>query len=528
MLFTDGTYFVFLIAVFFAYWLVANRLRWRIGLLIAASALFYWINAGRALALLVAISVIDFTTTRWMARVTGKAKRRWLLAVSLTVDIGALAFFKYANFFIESAASGAHAIGISATAPHLNVIAPLGISFFIFQSLAYVIDVYRNDGQPAKSYVDYFAFVAFFPTIIAGPILRSRDLLHKLRERVALDNTIGAQALFLIAVGLTKKIAIADYLSANLVERVFDFPERFSSLEVLAAIYGYALQIYADFSGYSDIAIGSALLLGFRLPTNFNAPYRAANLPEFWRRWHLSLSTWLRDYVFFSIAGKRARNAALLYGGLVVTMLVGGLWHGPTWTFVIWGLLHGLGLVVARLWEKARKRSGLARPESRWPRWLAMLLTFHFVCFAWIFFRAESFTEAVAVLKQLTALSIDTANLAAPVVGIMALGFASHFWPDRLWDSSQTLFARMPAPVQASLLFALAVGLYFVASSDFVPFIYSRFWSCKELATSPDHSESVTEPPRRSGFLIACRQAFAARQLRLKVILSQARRRGRL
>ena len=475
MLFTNGTYYVFLIAVFFAYWAAADRTRWRIGLLVAASALFYWINAGRAIALLVAISVVDFTTTRLMARATGNRQRRLLLAVSLVTDIGALCFFKYANFFLESAAGAASAVGLHATAPHLNVIAPLGISFFIFQSLAYVIDVYRKDSEPARHYLDYFAFVAFFPTILAGPILRARDLLQRLRERVTLDNAAGAQALFLIAIGLIKKIAIADYLSANFVERVFDFPERFSSLEVLAAVYGYALQIYADFSGYSDIAIGSALLLGLRLPANFNAPYRAANLPEFWRRWHISLSTWLRDYVFFSVVGKRARNVGLMYGGLVVTMLVGGLWHGPTWAFVIWGLLHGVGLVVARVWEKARKRFGFAAGESRWPRVVAALLTFHFVCFAWIFFRAESPAAAFGVLRQLAAFSIDTANLAAPVAGIIALGFAAHFLPERLWHSSQSLFARMPAAVQASLLVALGVGLYFVASSDFVPFIYSRF-----------------------------------------------------
>lgn len=474
MLLTNGTYFVFLIAIFFVYWAV-SRARWRIGLLVAASALFYWINAGRALALLVVIAAIDFTTTRWMARCESKTARRLLLTVSLVADIGALAFFKYANFFMAAAANAATTAGIQTTAPHLDLVAPLGISFFIFQSLAYVIDVYRKDTEPAKSYLDYFAFVAFFPTIIAGPILRARDLLNRLRERVTLDNAAGAQALFLIAIGLTKKIAIADYLSANLVERVFDFPERFSSLEVLAAVYGYALQIYADFSGYSDIAIGSALLLGFRLPANFNAPYRAANLPEFWRRWHISLSTWLRDYIFFSLAGKRARSLGVMYGGLVVTMLIGGLWHGPTWTFVIWGLLHGVGLVVARLWEKARKRYGFGEAGARARRVLAMFVTFHFVCFAWIFFRAESLDAALGVLKQLAACSVDTANLAAPVVGVMALGFAAHFLPDRLWHRSQSLFERLPALAQASLLSGLAVGLYFVASSDFVPFIYSRF-----------------------------------------------------
>ena len=475
MLFTNGTFFVFLIAVFFAYWIAANRTQWRIALLFAVSALFYWINAGRALLLLLVIAAIDFTTTRLMARTGSQRRRRFLLAASLTTDIGALCFFKYANFFMESAAGAARAAGINRAAPHLDIVVPLGISFFVFQSLAYVIDVYRRDTEPARSFLDYFAFVAFFPTIVAGPILRARDLLHRLRERVTLDNAAGAQALFLIALGLTKKIAIADYLSANLVERVFDFPERFSSLEVLAAVYGYAVQIYADFSGYSDIAIGSALLLGFRLPANFNSPYCAANLPEFWRRWHISLSTWLRDYIFFSVAGRRTRGGALLYGGLVVTMLVGGLWHGPTWTFVIWGLLHGVGLAGFRLFDSVRKRFRFARHDSWWVRGLATLATFHFVCFAWIFFRAESFERAVGMLRQLRSVGVDTANLAAPVVVLIVLGLAAHFLPERLVQSSQTLFARIPSLAQASLLFALAVGLYFVASSDFVPFIYSRF-----------------------------------------------------
>src|SRR5436853_2354536 len=199
MLFTNGTYFVFLIAVFFVYWIAANRARWRVGLIVAASALFYWINAGRAIALLVIISAIDFTTTRLMRQAITKRQRRLLLAVSLIADIGALCFFKYVNFFLESLASAASAVGLPATAPHLNIIAPLGISFFIFQSLAYVIDVYRKDSEPAERYLDYFAFVAFFPTILAGPFLRPRDLLHGLRERVTLRNTAGAQALFLIA-----------------------------------------------------------------------------------------------------------------------------------------------------------------------------------------------------------------------------------------------------------------------------------------------------------------------------------------
>lgn len=475
MLFTNGVYFVFLIAAFFVYWMIARRAGWRIMFLALASCFIYWQGAGRALLLLVAVSAIDYSITRLMARSETKRSRKLLLTTSLVIDIGALCVFKYANFFIESVASAASSFGVSISPAPVNIIAPIGISFFIFQSVAYVIDVYRKDVEPAGSYADYLAFVSFFPTIVAGPILRARQLLPQLRKPVTLDPGMGGQALFLIAIGLIKKFAIADYLSANLVDRVFDFPERFSSPEVLAAIYGYALEIYADFSGYSDIAIGSAMLFGFRLPANFDAPYAAVDLPDFWRRWHISLSTWLRDYVFFAFVGKRARKTSVLYCGLIVTMVVGGLWHGPTWTFVLWGLLHGTGLVVVRAFANWRKRFGFVKRNNAWSRAIGIFITFQFVCLAWVFFRAETLERAFALLRQLTALQMDTANLAAPVVLIIALGFAAHFLPDRSWQSLQKGFIRLPALAQACLLFALAIGLYFVASSDVVPFIYSRF-----------------------------------------------------
>lgn len=475
MPFNDGKYFIFLIAVFFAYWLIASRANRRVIFLTLASCLIYWLGAGNALLLLIAVTAIDFSIARLMVRTESPRKRKLLLSVSLATDIGALCFFKYANFFIESAASGLSLLGINVTTAPLNVLAPIGVSFFIFQSVAYVMDVYRKDAEPAASYLDYLAFISFFPTIVAGPIVRARQLLPQLRKPLTLDAMAGGQALFLISIGLIKKFAIADYLGANLVDRVFDFPERFSSFEVLAAIYGYALEIYADFSGYSDIATGSALLLGFRLPENFNSPYRAIDLPDFWRRWHISLSAWLRDYLFFAIVGKRARSRAALYCGLIVTMLVGGLWHGPTWTFVLWGLLHGAGLVIARAFATARKRFGLAKRNNLWSRFVGMFITFHFVCFAWVFFRAETVERAATLFAQLAAFSFDTANLAAPVALIILIGFVSHFLPDRLWEASQKGFIRLPSFAQACFLFALAIGLYFIASSDIVPFIYSRF-----------------------------------------------------
>ena len=475
MLFTNGTYYVFLIAVFFVYWAIAERSRLRIGFLLFVNCSFYLVVGGRALSLLLAVSAIDFTTTRLMFRSADRTSRRRFLLISLTINVGVLCVFKYANFFIESASSALSPFGFALSSSPLNIVAPIGISFFIFQSLAYVIDVYRKDAEPAHNYLEYLTFVSFFPTIVAGPILRARHLLPQLRARLALDNATGGQALFLIAIGLIKKIAIADYLSANLVDRVFDFPERFSSLEVLAAIYGYALQIYADFSGYSDIAIGSAMLLGFKLPVNFNAPYRAVDLPDFWRRWHISLSTWLRDYVFFSISGARARNVTVLYAGLVVTMLVGGLWHGPAWTFVLWGLLHGVGLAATRAWTGFRKKAGLTKRDTRLARLASVVITFHFVCFAWVFFRAETVSGGFSVLRQLLTLSIDTSNFGLPLALLIAGGLAVHWLPDGLFQIALNGFVRLPAPAQACVLFVLAMGLYSVASSDVVPFIYSRF-----------------------------------------------------
>ena len=377
MQFTSTIYFIFLIAVFFIFWL--TKPKWRIGLLLLVSGFFYAQAGSKPLILLGAIATSDFLLARLIQRSEQPHTRKLLLFTSLLMDVGTLCFFKYAGFFA------------------LNVLVPLGLSFFIFQSIAYVVDVYRKTTAPARNLLEYCAFLSFFPSIVAGPINRTKQLLPQLRHSVPLTAEQGGQALFLIALGLTKKIAIADYLRTNFVDRVFDFPERYSSVEMLAAIYGYAMQIYADFSGYSDIAIGSALLLGIVLPMNFNAPYRAQDLPEFWRRWHITLSTWLRDYVFFSITSLRKRSTALLYVGLIVTMLLGGIWHGAAWTFVSWGLLHGIGLAVMRGVETLRKRFGWQTTNSIWSNAGAVFVTFHFVCLTWIFFRAESFPQAFAV-----------------------------------------------------------------------------------------------------------------------------------
>jgi D-alanyl-lipoteichoic acid acyltransferase DltB (MBOAT superfamily) len=527
---TDGSYFIFLIAVFFAYLVVVDRVRWRVWLLVAASYLFYSRAGAVPVAILFLVSTVNYALARlmgpvqpahgidaallnhepasagssrfaplrhwvkhplWKRETQAKAQsRKVLLIVIVIIDAGTLCTFKYLDFFLENAAAAIAFAGIKLP-PALNLIVPLGISFFIFQNIAYVVDVYRGDEEPAGNFPDYVAFVAFFPTILAGPILRARDLLPQLRGRIDLDAECGGRALFLIAIGLIKKIAIADYLSANLVDRVFDFPDRFSSVEALAAVYAYALQIYADFSGYSDIAIGSALLLGFKLPENFDAPYRARNLAEFWRRWHISLSTWLRDYVFFTIAGRGLRGGAVLYVSLIATMLLGGLWHGAAWNFVVWGLLHGIGLAAVRGMERWRKHrreaNGLrSRPLLDAIRAraaalagvrgaIAVLVTFHFVCLTWVFFRADGVAQGWMLLRTIGNGTWSAQNLPATTLAVMALGFVSHFIPNRLLASTRNGFVRLPAVAQAAILFGLCVGLYAVASTDVMPFIYARF-----------------------------------------------------
>jgi D-alanyl-lipoteichoic acid acyltransferase DltB (MBOAT superfamily) len=469
MLFTQGNYFLFLLAVFFAYWLIAQRVQWRIVFLLAASYGFYAASSWQSVLLLFAVSTIDYCTTRLMHASENTRTRKLLLAVSLTTDVAVLCIFKYANFFLSNTSKlfGWHA-------PTLRLLVPLGLSFFIFQSLAYVVDSYRRYAEPAHNYLEYLSFIAFFPTLVAGPILRASQFLPQLRQPLTFSAEQGGQALALIALGLLKKIAVADYLSVNLVERVFDFPERYSSLEVLIGVYGYALQVYADFSGYSDIAIGSAMLLGFTLPENFNLPYRATDLPDFWRRWHISLSTWLRDYVFFSIAGARPRNVKMLYAASLLTMLIGGLWHGAAWTFIVWGLLHGVGLVVVRWWQNQKSLAQTFR-ASRWATAINVFLTFHFICLTWIFFRAETLAQAWHILRQITQGSADFTNLNAALLVLIAGGLLMHWLPQGIWTTTQRGFTRLPAPAQALLLFGLSLGLYAVASSDVAPFIYTRF-----------------------------------------------------
>ncbi|HEU4733706.1 MAG TPA: MBOAT family O-acyltransferase [Kofleriaceae bacterium] len=337
----------------------ATRLLGRVVILVVASALFYhaWAAAMPGpyrylLALLLGTIVLDYYLGLWIERTEHPARRKALVIVSLCSNLGVLVFFKYTDFFARDVLH----LGIQP----LHLILPAGISFHTFQSLSYTIDVYRRQLRATRSVISFATFVLFFPQLVAGPIVRAQDLLPQLAELPPLELSAATAGLFRIVVGLFKKIALADTLALALVDRVFEAPERFSALEVIAGVYAYALQIYLDFSAYSDIAIGSAQVLGFHLPENFRTPYRSANLQEFWRRWHISLSTWLRDYLYITLGGSQGAPWRT-YVNLIATMVLGGLWHGASWAFIVWGALHGAGLAVTRYFQRTARDEATAR-----------------------------------------------------------------------------------------------------------------------------------------------------------------------
>jgi len=406
------------------------------------------------LVLIPAVSTCDFFLGCGLQSSRNATVRRALVAASIVMNIGLLAMLRYA--------------------PGSSLALPLTLSFYVFQALTYTIYLYRGDAKGTKSYLAHLAAVSFFPTTLAGPITRVSSLIDQFEKRKPLHPADGGRALFLIAMGLVKKLLIADYLSSNLVNRVFDFPTLYTGAETLIAVYAYALQIYYDFSGYTDIALGSALLLGIKLPPNFNRPYAAQNIADFWRRWHISLSNWLRDYLYFSLPGKRTK--IFTYVNLVVTMVIGGLWHGANWNFVIWGALHGLGLVFVRLWQT---RFGTAKaevgPHSAFWHYASIILTFHYVTFAWIFFRAPSFDIALAILGRIASLTVSFANISGPLALVLLMAAIAHYVRKKWYDWSLAQYIRAPFYAQAAVLAMLELGLQNAGQSGAAPFIYSKF-----------------------------------------------------
>jgi len=449
----------------------------RIVYVILFSLYFYYKSSGIYFLLLIFAATSDFLIAQGIYRVRSRAAKRWLVVLSVMVNLGMLGYFKYTNFLVDIA----NQMFGQGFLQFQNIFLPVGISFFVFQSMSYTIDIYRRQLTPLTCWLDYFFYLSFFPQLVAGPIVRARDFIPQIRQNpLRVTREMFGRGLFLIMTGLVKKAVISDYISVNFVDRVFDNPMLYSGFENLMGVYGYALQIYCDFSGYSDMAIGIALLLGFRFPKNFDSPYKSATITEFWRRWHISLSTWLKDYLYISLGGNR-KGRFRTYVNLVVTMLLGGLWHGAAPRFVLWGGFHGLLLALHKFLMRLfpRMKATGADMKRGW-RIAGIFVTFHLVCLGWIFFRARDVGTGADILEQVFT-NFDISLIPNIITGyweifaMMLVGYVAHFTPRRLQERACDAVIRNPLAVNALLIVVIIWVVMQVKSADIQPFIYFQF-----------------------------------------------------
>lgn len=528
MLFNTAKFLRLFMIFYFIYILSRNFFRLRIVVTAAFSIYFYYLCSEKYFVLLLLSSIVDYTLGYFMHNENSALKRKIYLWFSVIVNLTFLGYFKYTNFIIGNYNDlfGGHL-------SFFDVILPVGISFYTFQSISYIIEIYRKEITPTKSYLDYLFFVSFFPQLVAGPIVRAKDFLPQIYQKLNITKQDVSYALFLIIGGLIKKTVISDYISINFVDRVFDAPNSYTPFENLMAAYGYTIQIYCDFSGYSDMAIGIAMLLGFKLPTNFRTPYKSVSITEFWRRWHISLSTWLRDFLYISVGGNRHGSfagflfPALFFFGLIVwgihfsptsnvpliisvtglvvftltfvlskdrertmftnvnlltTMLLGGLWHGASLRFIVWGALHGIALAVHKIWMEffPSRKEGKTVSGGIWT-FFSVLLTFHFVAFCWIFFRAKDFAFALDLINNISKVTFEPEQWQAIIMGyrnvfiLMAIGYGWHFLPDSISEAMKKAFEKSPMVVKGILLGLVMWLVYAAASAGPQPFIYFQF-----------------------------------------------------
>ncbi len=414
MLFNSIDFMIFLPIVFILYWFVIYRnLKLQNLLIVAASYVFYGWWDWRFLSLILFSTIVDYTVGLKLQNEERKTARKALLWTSILVNLGFLGFFKYYNFFLDNFIAAFSFFGTKINSNSLDIILPVGISFYTFQTLSYTIDIYNKKLKPTKDFIAFAAFVSFFPQLVAGPIERARNLLPQFYHNRTFEYAMFSKGMKLIVVGFFMKLVVADR-AAIYVNAVYNNVDNHEGLSFIAATIFFAFQIYGDFAGYSLIAIGTARLFGFNLMTNFNRPYFAASVGEFWKRWHISLSTWFRDYLYIPLGGNRVTYPRWLYN-IFITFLVSGLWHGANWTFVIWGALNGIYLIIEAALFKSRKRNIIN-----------VLLTFVLICFSWIFFRANNVYDAFDVIHSILTnpgkLFIpDDADVVAPVFAVIAI-----------------------------------------------------------------------------------------------------------
>ncbi|AWM15251.1 MBOAT family protein [Flavobacterium sediminis] len=470
LLFNSGLFLGMFLVFYFIYILSRKTHYFRITYVVLFSLFFYYKSSGHYFWLLIFSSVVDYSLSRLIFAESRQSYRKLYLVISLVINLGLLAYFKYTNFFIDNLnmLSDGHIA-------FADIVLPVGISFYTFQTLSYTIDVYRKELEPTKSFIDFLFFVSFFPQLVAGPIVRASDFIPQIYQKLNLTKEDFNKALFLIIGGLIKKAVISDYISVNFVDRVFDAPNSYTAFENLMASYGYAIQIYCDFSGYSDMAIGLALLMGFTLPPNFRTPYQSASITEFWRRWHISLSSWLRDYLYISMGGNR-KGKFRTYFNLFMTMFLGGLWHGANWKFVFWGVLHGLVLAVERYFGQFIKL-----PKTIWIKSIQVVLTFHFVVFCWLFFRAKDFGTAFQIAENISKLQFNWEQWSTMILAyrnvfvLLAFGFIWHFLPEKWMQYNEQLFGKLPFWAKAIFLGFVFWVVYATAAEGTQPFIYFQF-----------------------------------------------------
>ncbi|MCC6424549.1 MAG: MBOAT family protein [Phycisphaerales bacterium] len=459
--------FVSLFAITFAvYWAVKEH-RLRMGVVVIASIVFYATWNPWLIFVLLGSTSVDFFIALKLEKTPSARRRKVLMIVSIAINLGILAFFKYGNFLIHSADSVFSMLGIPLAAPAYGIILPLGISFYTFEAISYIVEVYQGKTKAVRDWLDYLLYILFFPHLIAGPIVRPHHFLPQIKQKKTFDFDrlqFGAQ---LFMMGLIKKAVIADNLSI-IVDPVFATPGQYGSTAIWLAVLGYSAQIYCDFSGYTDMAIGVAHTLGFKLPNNFNMPYFASNIAEFWGRWHISLSTWLRDYLYIPLGGNR-QGKWKTYRNLMITMVLGGLWHGAAWTFVAWGFYHGLLLVIHRAWRKSKRRIAGLVP-------LSVAFTFLCTCVGWVLFRAQTFSDAWLIIKRMfkpfegKALTANEVRITLTALGVLLVAHLIG-----TFVNIKKIERRLAAPILGAGLAAALVIAQLLSPEDVKAFIYFQF-----------------------------------------------------
>lgn len=473
LMFNSGLFLFLFTGFLVVYRLLSRHTTGRMLFVILFSLYFYYKSSGVYVLCLLGVSVSDYLIGRMLGRTTVAWRRKLCVAASVVINMGMLCYFKYTSLIVDTLNRFLHE-----PITLWDIALPIGISFFTFRSVSYIVDVYRGKIAPVERLIDYVFFLSFFPPLVAGPIVRATELVPQIRRRPEVTDSMFAGGLFLLMTGVFKKVVLSDYISSNFVDRIFDAPSLYTGFENLMGMYGYTLQIYCDFSGYSDMAIGIALLLGFRFPANFDSPYQSASITEFWRRWHITLSFWLRDYLYIPLGGNRVplwRN----YFNLFITMVIGGLWHGASWLFVLWGAWHGLLLVFHKLFMRLRGNRK-DKPANKVAHVLGVLLTFHLVAIGWVFFRADSLTVVGEMASQIATQFHPEVFMqfieGYPTVTLaIVVGYLLHYTPHRWSEGVCKVLERIPFVCKA-IVFAVFIFLVLqVRSSELVPFIYLQF-----------------------------------------------------